>query len=48
MIDGCNMGIQSISRYFNQYKAADEAIKKLVYELIEKKEKLMKNLRIYL
>ena len=48
MIDGCNMGIQSISRYFNQYKAADEAIKKLVYELIEEKEKLMKNLRIYL
>lgn len=48
MMDGCNMGIQSISRYINQYKAADQQTKNLVQNLIEAEEKLMKNLRNYL
>ena len=48
MMDGCNMGIQSISRYLNQYKSAEKEIKDLVNDLVEEEEKLMKNLRIYL
>ena len=27
MTDGCNMGVKSLSRYLNQYAAADEASK---------------------
>ena len=27
--DGCNMGVKSLSRYLNQYKAADERSKDL-------------------
>lgn len=27
MTDGCNMGVKSLSRYLNQYKAADDRAK---------------------
>ena len=29
MTDGCNMGVKSLNRYLNQYKAADEVSKDL-------------------
>ena len=29
MTDGCNMGVKSLSRYLNQYKAADEQSKNI-------------------
>ena len=48
MIDGCNMGIKSLSKYLNQYKAAEEKVKDITKELISIEEKLSKDLRIYL
>lgn len=48
MIDGCNMGIQSISRYFNKYPAADEEVKKMVDDIVKLEQKLMDELRFYL
>ena len=32
--DGCNMGVKSLSRYLNKYKAADAQSKKIAKELI--------------
>lgn len=46
--DGCNMGVKSLYRYLNQYKAADEKSKKLTKRLISLEEKLAADLRIYL
>lgn len=48
MIDGCNMGIKSLSRYLNQYKAADDEAKKAATDLIELEKQLMDELRVYL
>ena len=48
MTDGCNMGIKSLSRYMNQYKAADERSKDLAKRLISAEEKLSKNMRQFL
>ena len=31
--DGCNMGVKSLSRYLNQYKAADESSKNICKKL---------------
>ena len=45
---GCNMGIQSLSSYMNEYKAADEKIKELVGKVIDVEEKLVKEMREYL
>lgn len=47
-MDGCNMGIQSISRYLNRYQAADDEIKKIVDDVVKEEEKLVKQLRVYL
>ncbi len=46
--DGCNMGIKTLYRYQNQYKAADSASKKLCQSLIDIEEQLRKDLRSYL
>ena len=46
--DGCNMGIKSLCRYLNQYKAADEESKSITKELIKIEEELMVKLRPYL
>ena len=35
MTDGCNMGVKSLSRYLNQYAAADERSKSLCRRLID-------------
>ena len=32
--DGCNMGVKSLSRYLNEYKAADEKSKDIAKKLI--------------
>ncbi|MBQ6858715.1 MAG: hypothetical protein IJO02_04720, partial [Clostridia bacterium] len=34
MTDGCNMGVKSLSKYLNQYKAADESAKDVCKRLI--------------
>ena len=48
MTDGCNMGVKSLSRYLNQYKAADEQSKNIAKRLIELEEGLAVNMRPYL
>ena len=48
MTDGCNMGVKSLSRYLNQYKAADEVSKDIAKRLIHLEEDLAKNLQEYL
>ncbi len=48
MVDGCNMGVKSLSRYLNQYKAADEAAKDIAKRLISLEERLGKDLRAWL
>ena len=46
--DGCNMGVKSLSRYLNQYKAADEQSKNIAKRLIQLEEGLSVNMRSYL
>ena len=48
MTDGCNMGVKSLNRYLNQYKAADEVSKDLAKRLINLEEKLAVDIRQYL
>ncbi len=46
--DGCNMGIKSLRKYLNQYKAADEESKNLTRRLIRHEEKLAAAMADYL
>ena len=48
MTDGCNMGTKSLSRYLNQYEAADEFSKDIAKKLIHLEESLAENIRGYL
>ncbi len=46
--DGCNMGVKSLNRYLNQYKAADEVTKDITKRLINLEEKLAIDIRCFL
>ena len=46
--DGCNMGVKTLNRYLNQYKAADEVSKDIAKRLINLEEKLAKDIRGFL
>ena len=48
MTDGCDMGVKSLSRYLNQYKAADERSKDVAKRLIHLEDQLGTNMRGYL
>ena len=48
MTDGCNMGVKSLSKYLNQYKAADETSKNLAKRLIALEEQLAVDIRKFL
>ena len=48
MTDGCNMGVKSLNRYLNQYKAADEVSKDITKRLINLEEQLTVDIRQYL
>lgn len=48
MTDGCNMGVKSLNRYLNQYKAADEVSKDITKRLINQEEKLAVSIRKFL
>ena len=48
MTDGCNMGVKSLNRYLNQYKAADEVSKDICKRLINLEEKLTIDIREFL
>jgi len=46
--DGCNMGVKSLNRYLNQYKAADEVSKDIAKRLINLEEQLVIDIRCFL
>lgn len=48
MTDGCNMGVKSLNRYLNQYKAADEVSKDITKRLIHLEEQLVTDIRQFL
>jgi len=48
MTDGCNMGVKSLNRYLNEYKAADEFTKDITKRLINLEERLAIDIREFL
>ena len=48
MTDGCNMGVKSLHKYLNQYKAASEQAKNTTKRLINLEEKLTADLHPFL
>lgn len=48
MTDGCNMGVKSLSRYLNEYEAADEKSKDIAKRLIELERRLTDEIRRFL
>lgn len=48
MIDGCHMGIKSVSRYINQYKAASQESMDLAKRLVKMEQEFMNVLLEYI
>lgn len=48
MTDGCDMGVKSLSRYLNEYAAADEFSKDIAKRLIKLEERLAVDMRGFL
>lgn len=48
MMDGCNMGIQSLGKYINQYPCADSEVISLAKKLIKIEEGFMASLKEFL
>ena len=48
MTDGCNMGVKSLNKYLNQYKAADEESKDIAKKLIKLEDQLAADTRGFL
>lgn len=48
MTDGCNMGVKSLNKYLNEYKAADEVSKDITKRLINLEEGLAVDIRGFL
>ncbi len=48
MTDGCDMGVKSLSKYLNQYAAADEKSKDICKRLIALEDELSTNMREFL
>ena len=48
MTDGCNMGVKSLNKYLNEYKAASEVSKDITKRLINLEERLAIDMRDYL
>ena len=46
--DGCDMGVKSLNKYLNQYKAASEEVKDITKKLIKTEECLEKDVQKYL
>jgi len=46
--DGCNMGVKSLNKYLNKYKAADEVSKDIAKRLINLEEQLAIDIRRFL
>lgn len=48
MTEGYNMGIKSLCKYLNKYKAADESSKDITKRIINIEERLVKDIREFL
>lgn len=48
MTDGCNMGVKSLCKYLNQYKAADEVSKDITKRLIQQEQQLTNQMQKFL
>lgn len=48
MTDGCNMGVKSLTKYLNEYEAADENAKDLTKKLIAQEQQLADQMQQYL
>ena len=48
MTDGCNMGVKSLSKYLNRYRAASEDAKDVAKKLVDCEERLAQACRGYL
>lgn len=48
MIDGCNMGIKSVSKYINKYKTASNESMELAKKLVKIEQEFMSELLKYL
>ena len=48
MTDGCNMGVKSLHKYLNEYKAADESSKQIAKKLVNLEQKLAEDIRAFL
>ena len=48
MTDGCNMGIKSLTKYLNEYEAADKKSKDLAKKVIGLEESLAQDMKEYL
>lgn len=48
MIDGCNMGIKSVSEYINKYQAASEESMNIAKKLVKIEEEFRDDLKEYL
>lgn len=48
MMDGCNMGIQSVSEYKNKYTEADSKSVDIAEKLVDMEEKFMEELQPYM
>ena len=46
--DGCNMGVKTLSRYLNQYPAANEQSKEITRRLIRVEEQMAVDMRAFL
>ena len=48
MIEGANMGVKSLSKFYNEYSNANEDVKNITKRIIEVEDKLAHDLRKYL
>ena len=48
MTDGCNMGVKTLNKYLNEYKAASEQSKDIAKRLIKQEETLANDMRGFL
>lgn len=48
LMDGCNMGIQSVSEYLNKYTEADKKVVQVARKLVKMEEHFMESVKEYL
>ena len=48
MMNGCNMDIQSISKYVNEYNEASQEVQDLCEDLVKIEEDFMKDLKQFM